>query len=100
MSKPPHRRSQEQFVLRLPGGLRDRIREAAERNGRSMNSEIVQVLEDAFPPPVRQEDVVREVFLSMSKDDPDRVRAVLLNIFTQTVGDEADWKAWLAQVPR
>lgn len=31
-------------------GLRERIRLAAEANGRSMNSEIVAILEEAYPP--------------------------------------------------
>ncbi|MBY3119950.1 Arc family DNA-binding protein [Rhizobium laguerreae] len=38
----------DQFQLRLPSGLRDRIKAAADASGRSMNSEIVRLLEDAF----------------------------------------------------
>lgn len=37
---------QDQFVLRLPEGMRDKIREAAEANSRSMNAEIVARLEE------------------------------------------------------
>ncbi|KZX95343.1 hypothetical protein A3720_21005 [Sulfitobacter sp. HI0021] len=37
-------------MLRLPDGMRDRIKVAAERNGRSMNAEIVAVLDEKFPP--------------------------------------------------
>ena len=44
-------RGSDQFPLRLPDGLRDRIKAAAERNGRSMNVEIVRVLEREFPEP-------------------------------------------------
>jgi hypothetical protein len=40
---------QDQFVLRLPDGLRDRIKANAEANGRSMNSEIVALLEQEYP---------------------------------------------------
>jgi len=36
---------QDKYVVRLPDGLRDRIREAAAENGRSMNAEIVARLE-------------------------------------------------------
>jgi hypothetical protein len=39
----------DQYPLRLPDGLRDRIKAAAERNGRSMNTEIIRVLENMFP---------------------------------------------------
>ncbi|CAH0133380.1 hypothetical protein SRABI05_00104 [Agrobacterium fabrum] len=37
------------MMIRLPEGMRDRIKESAEKNNRSMNAEIVAVLEDAFP---------------------------------------------------
>lgn len=32
---------EDQYVVRLPDGMRDRIKAAAEQNRRSMNSEIV-----------------------------------------------------------
>lgn len=38
----------EKFVVRFPDGMRDAIAERAKRNGRSMNSEIVQILENAL----------------------------------------------------
>ncbi len=41
----------ERFQIRLPAGLRDRIKAYAERHGRSMNTEIVRVLENQFPEP-------------------------------------------------
>ena len=44
-------RKMDQFVVRLPDGMRDRIKDAAEANGRSMNSEIVAALEEKFPEP-------------------------------------------------
>lgn len=44
MSKVPSR-GVDQFVLRFPNGIRERIREEAEQNGRSMNSEILDRLE-------------------------------------------------------
>lgn len=34
--------------VRLPDDLKQKIQERARRNGRSMNSEIVQILEDAL----------------------------------------------------
>lgn len=39
---------QDKYVLRLPDGLRERIKTAAEKTNRSMNAEIVARLED-FP---------------------------------------------------
>lgn len=38
-------------MLRLPDGMRDRIKAAAEKNNRSMNAEIVAALEEKYPPP-------------------------------------------------
>ncbi|MGR3823858.1 MAG: Arc family DNA-binding protein [Salipiger marinus] len=45
-------RKMDQFVVRLPDGMRDRIKAAAEANNRSMNSEVVAALEEKFPAPL------------------------------------------------
>lgn len=42
---------QDKYVVRLPDGLRDRIKAYADRHGRSMNAEIVRVLEREYPEP-------------------------------------------------
>lgn len=42
----------ERFQIRLPPGLRDRIKAYAEAHGRSMNTEIVRILEREFPVPL------------------------------------------------
>jgi hypothetical protein len=44
-------RTADQFLLRLPEGMRDRIRQAAEANGRSMNAEVLATLAEAYPGP-------------------------------------------------
>lgn len=41
-------RGADQFPLRLPEGMRERIKESAEASGRSMNAEIVARLELTF----------------------------------------------------
>lgn len=50
MAKPKLIRAKEieKFIIRLPLGLRAVIREQAERNHRSMNSEILVALETYF----------------------------------------------------
>ena len=49
MSKElPPSRTAEQFVVRFPDGMRDRIAEAAKQNNRSMNAEIVARLQGSF----------------------------------------------------
>ena len=42
---------QERFIVRLPDGMRDRIKLAADANNRSMNAEIVATLEERYPAP-------------------------------------------------
>lgn len=44
-------RGSDQFVVRFPDGMRDMIAEAAKRNGRSMNSEIIDRLAGSFAAP-------------------------------------------------
>ncbi|WEK50286.1 MAG: Arc family DNA-binding protein [Candidatus Kaistia colombiensis] len=56
-----NRSTPEQFQLRLPMGLRDRVKAHAERHGRSTNAEIVRVLEREFPAPKPVEERVLEV---------------------------------------
>lgn len=41
----------DQYMLRLPDGMRDRIKHVAETNNRSMNAEIVATLEEKYPAP-------------------------------------------------
>lgn len=41
-------RGADKFIVRMPDGMRDRIAEAAKRNHRSMNNEIVHHLAQAF----------------------------------------------------
>ncbi|RWR07701.1 Arc family DNA-binding protein [Paenirhodobacter populi] len=51
MSEVENRTLSDKFMLRLPDGMRDRIKTAAEGNNRSMNAEIVALLEREFPAP-------------------------------------------------
>lgn len=48
MTEDQNRTLQDKFMLRLPDGMRDRIKDAAEKNNRSMNAEIVSRLENSF----------------------------------------------------
>ncbi|HDR2509892.1 TPA: Arc family DNA-binding protein [Enterobacter roggenkampii] len=47
MSEKPVR-EYDKFMLRFPDGMRDAIALRAKKNGRSMNSEIIQILHDAL----------------------------------------------------
>lgn len=45
----PTGRDSDKFMLRLPDGMRERISKGAAANNRSMNAEIVAVLEQHYP---------------------------------------------------
>lgn len=64
----------ERFQIRMPDGLRDKIREAAEANKRSMNTEIIARLEESFDP--RSKANVFGVAVSMPEED--RQEALIL----------------------
>ena len=51
-------RGAEQYTVRFPDGLRDRIKAAAEANNRSMNAEIVATLEEKYPAPKRPSELL------------------------------------------
>lgn len=53
----------DKYLLRLPEGMRERLKAAAQENNRSMNAEIVARLEQSFLTKVRA-DGTREVSMS------------------------------------
>lgn len=52
MAQESESRNLDKVIVRLPDGMRDRIKAAAEANNRSMNAEIVATLELAYPTPL------------------------------------------------
>lgn len=77
-------RASDQFPLRLPDGMRDRIKSAAEANNRSMNAEIVATLEEKYPAPAaKAEDIAREyreiAMLALDPDTPQSVSKTLID---------------------
>lgn len=49
MSEKDQHIYKDRYMLRLPDGMRERIKLAASKNGRSMNAEIVATLEKVYP---------------------------------------------------
>lgn len=45
-------RDSDKIIIRLPDGMRDRIKRVAEQNNRSMNAEIVATLKETYPAPM------------------------------------------------
>lgn len=81
-TKPPSRTA-DQFVLRLPDGMRDRIAELAKENSRSMNAEIVQRLEWAL-------ELTRKPQLVDSADVQQQVGGALTQLVTNEIKQLAD----------
>lgn len=67
----------ERFTVRMPDGMRSAIAERAKRNGRSMNSEIVQILEDALSSDVSS--VEKSLDLKQIKSLLDKISNELLD---------------------
>jgi hypothetical protein len=81
MAERPGRGS-DQFVVRLPDGMRDYIADAAKANGRSMNAEIVARLEESFrgtlPPGNALEEYTLDLIRAMTEAFDDSLRRSLL----------------------
>ncbi|NRP19895.1 hypothetical protein LPJGGPFB_03153 [Ensifer adhaerens] len=58
----------DKYLLRLPDGMRERLKDSARENNRSMNAEIVARLEASFLS-YKREDGVVEVGMSRSQAD-------------------------------
>lgn len=68
------------FGLRMPEELKDAIAERAKKNGRSMNSEIIHILEDYITPPRVEE------MQPLSEDEltsPDKIQAWMKELTTK-----------------
>ncbi|RWB94627.1 MAG: Arc family DNA-binding protein [Mesorhizobium sp.] len=65
----------DKFVLRMPDGMRERIAIEAHRNGRSMNAEIIEVLDREFPVAPSIEEIFEQVdfLIKMYKQDDDDI---------------------------
>lgn len=59
-------RDYDQFIVRLPPGMRERIKAKAERAGMSMNEAIVYCLMDYFPAPATLEDRINYLAVSVA----------------------------------
>ncbi|NTG12669.1 Arc family DNA-binding protein [Agrobacterium rhizogenes] len=78
MAKKQLVKDQDKFIVRLPDGMRERIKTKADRAGMSMNEAIVWVLEKEFPAPVTLDERLRDLanFVSMLKDSKDTYAGV------------------------
>lgn len=74
MAKRTPVREYDKFMLRLPPGMRERIKDKAERADMSMNEAIVWCLDQFFPAPVtleqRLQDLTKWVSILKGSEEP------------------------------
>ena len=82
--------NQEKFVLRMPDGMRDRIKSAAKLNNRSMNAEIIDTLEEHYPP-ISDDPLMEELhhLLAKSMSDIEKISKSELERLNVLIGQLA-----------
>jgi len=78
----------ERFTVRMPDGMRDAIAEQAKANGRSMNSEIIEIISNSLFSSAIGDDAVgyilemakQDDFGELSDDEKDHVMSLLLQV--------------------
>ncbi|KQV83274.1 Arc family DNA-binding protein [Rhizobium sp. Root1220] len=63
-------RSLDKIIIRLPDGLKERIRRVAEKNDRSVNAELLVLLEKTYPSETIIDEYVRDI-ADLVKSYPD-----------------------------
>lgn len=64
------RKLNDKFMLRLPDGMRERIKAEAAKNGRSMNTEIIATLEEKYPSEAAIAQMIAEQMAQFKAMDP------------------------------
>lgn len=100
MSKEPIQ-PQDKYVLRLPDGMRDRIKAAAEANSRSMNAEMVARLEQSFDVDKHLAELtVRAVRAETASDTLFTVNQFLAGMLASASGNEKEAMQLVAKAIR
>lgn len=95
MAKKSRVRDYDQFIVRLPEGMRDRIKAKADLYGISMNEAVVSVLNRAFPPPATMEEKLSELVrlvATLRGDDSYHLVDVLVDKIDEALEDVAQYK--------
>lgn len=75
--------TQDKYVVRLPDGMRERIKRAADARGHSMNQVIVDTLEKEFPAPVPNADDIMLRIEAVLRDEGMQSRPEEVNILNR-----------------
>src|SRR5690606_9950853 len=79
-------RGSDQFMLRMPEGMRDHLRVIAEARGVSMNTLIVDALEEAFPATPTLEVLAEQLRYLMAAAEVDPTNERLLSELADSLG--------------
>jgi hypothetical protein len=85
MPQDTESRRLDKFIVRLPEGMRDRLAAAAKANGRSMNAQIVTILEEWF----NKSDVLINYSISYGEMPAEERVRVLLSAMHELTGELA-----------
>jgi hypothetical protein len=99
MAEDVNRAWRDQYMLRLPDGMRDRIKAAAEANSRSMNAEIVATLEERYPAPT--DELTAEVVHGWARritSSSTEEGMHLLKEINDRMAAHPEWKGWKYEV--
>lgn len=67
-------RDLDKVIIRLPDGMKDRIRRAADEHGRSVNAELVLLLDRTYPAEATLDECVQEI-VSIIEQRPEQDRS-------------------------
>ena len=67
----------ERFQVRMPDGLRDKLKTSAEENSRSMNAEIVARLEESFVAQRSAAEVLEQAIITLEQENAERRRTLM-----------------------
>ncbi|MFH2379783.1 Arc family DNA-binding protein [Morganella morganii] len=83
-------RSIAPFGLRMPDELKEKIQERAKANGRSMNSEIIQILDDALNGNFHDESTFVAGMLTYMKVNKGKDGSTILTMDLDKIKDMSD----------
>lgn len=72
MSQDSPSRKLDQYIVRFPDGMRDRLKDAAAVNNRSLNAEIIARLERSFDPMAHIEPEQKDWLLGIIRSEIDK----------------------------
>lgn len=83
MTKKYPSQEMDRFNIRMPAGMREAIADIAAQNGRSLNSEIVMILQSAV-----NETSTSKTIESIAKTEADKIKEALEETLTKLYNDK------------